>query len=36
VIESGPKEADFLELNKIYLQEKKSRVWWKNPPSLQF
>jgi len=26
VIESGPKEADFLELNKIYLQEKKSRV----------
>jgi guanylate kinase len=26
VIESGPKEADFLELNKIYLHEKKSRV----------
>jgi guanylate kinase len=26
VIESGPKEADFIELNKIYLQEKRSRV----------
>jgi hypothetical protein len=24
-----------LELNKIYLQEKKSRVWWKSLPSLR-
>jgi hypothetical protein len=24
-----------LELNKIYLQEKKSRVWWKNQLSAQ-